>query len=67
MYSTHNYSHHGCGSARMFKDDPLEEFEEKLRVQKENHSKEIQALKDFFALQLAAKDDEIAALKAKNG
>ena len=44
-----------------------EEFEEKLRIQEENHTKEIQALKDFFALQLAAKDNEIAALKAKNG
>ena len=44
-----------------------EEFEEKLRVQDENHTKEMQALKDFFALQLAAKDNEIAALRAKNG
>jgi len=44
-----------------------EEFEEKLREEREAHSKELQALKDFFALQLAAKDNEIAALKAKNG
>ena len=43
------------------------EFEEKLRVQEECHAKEMQALKDFFALQLAAKENEIAALKAKNG
>ena len=43
-----------------------EEFEEKIRVQKETHDKEMQDLKDFFALQLAAKDNEIAALKAKN-
>ena len=44
-----------------------EEFETKLREEREAHAKEIQALKDFFALQLAAKDNEIAALKAKNG
>ena len=44
-----------------------EEFEEKIRVQEETHAKEMQDLKDFFALQLAAKDNEIAALKAKNG
>ena len=44
-----------------------EEFEEKLREEREAHAKELQALKDFFALQLAAKDNEIAALKAKNG
>ena len=44
-----------------------EEFEIKLREEREAHAKEMQALKDFFALQLAAKDNEIAALKAKNG
>ena len=44
-----------------------EEFEEKLRVQEANHAREMQAIKDFFATQLAAKDSEIAALKAKNG
>ena len=44
-----------------------EEFEEKLRLQEEMHAKDLHALKDFFALQLAAKDNEIAALKAKNG
>ena len=44
-----------------------EEFEEKLRVQEEKHAKELQELKDFFALQLAAKDNEIAALRAQNG
>ena len=44
-----------------------EEFEEKLRVQEEKHAKELQDLKDFFALQLAAKDNEIAALRAQNG
>ena len=44
-----------------------EEFEEKLRVQEEKHAKELQELKDLFALQLAAKDNEIAALRAQNG
>ena len=44
-----------------------EEFEAKLREEREAHSKEMQSLKDQFALMLAAKDNEIAALKAKNG
>ena len=44
-----------------------EEFEARLRDEREIHAKEMQDLKDFFALQLAAKDNEIAALKAKNG
>ena len=44
-----------------------EEFEAKLREEREAHAKELQALKDFFALQIAAKDNEIAALKAKSG
>ena len=43
------------------------EFEEKLRVQNENHAKEMQDLKDFFAVQLAAKDNELNALRAKYG
>ena len=34
---------------------------------REAHSKEMQSLKDQFALMLAAKDNEIAALKARNG
>ena len=44
-----------------------EEFEAKLREEREVHSREMQSLKDQFALMLAAKDSEIAALKAKNG
>ena len=44
-----------------------EEFEAKLREEREAHSKEMQSLKDQFAMMLAAKDNEIAALKAKNG
>ena len=44
-----------------------EEFEAKLREEREAHSKEMQSMKDQFALMLAAKDNEIAALKAKNG
>ena len=44
-----------------------DEFEAKLREEREAHAKDMQALKDYFALQLAAKDNEIAALKAKNG
>ena len=44
-----------------------EEFEAKLREEREAHSKEMQSLKDQFALMLAAKDNEIAALKARNG
>ena len=44
-----------------------EEFEAKLREEREAHSKEMQSLKDQFALMLAAKDNEIATLKAKNG
>ena len=43
------------------------EFEAKLREEREAHSKEMQSLKDQFALMLAAKDNEIAALKARNG
>ena len=42
-------------------------FEAKLREEREAHSKEMQSLKDQFALMLAAKDNEIAALKARNG
>ena len=38
-----------------------------FREEREAHSKEMQSLKDQFALMLAAKDNEIAALKAKNG
>ena len=38
-----------------------EEFEAKLREEREAHSKEMQSLKDQFALMLAAKDNEIAA------
>ena len=41
-----------------------EEFEEKLRVQEERHAKEMQDLKDFFALQLAAKENELNTLRA---
>ena len=44
-----------------------EEFEAKLREEREAHAKEMQSLKDQFALMLAAKDNEIAALKARNG
>ena len=44
-----------------------EEFEARLRDERAAHEKEMQALKDFFTVQLAAKDNEIAALKAKNG
>ena len=44
-----------------------EEFEAKMREEREAHAKEMQSLKDQFALMLAAKDNEIAALKAKNG
>ena len=44
-----------------------EEFEAKLREEREADSKEMQSLKDQFALMLAAKDNEIAALKARNG
>ena len=44
-----------------------EEFEEKLRVQEERHAKEMQDLKDFFALQLAAKENELNVLRAKYG
>ena len=43
------------------------EQEEKDRKKDEAHAKEMQSLKDQFALMLAAKDNEIAALKAKNG
>jgi len=44
-----------------------EEFEAKLREERAAHEKAIQSLKDQFAIMLAAKDNEIAALKAKNG
>lgn len=44
-----------------------EEFEAQLREERETHAKEMQSLKDQFALMLAAKDNEIAALKARNG
>ena len=44
-----------------------EEFESKLREERDAHEKVIQSLKDHFAIMLAAKDNEIAALKAKNG
>ena len=44
-----------------------EEFEAKMREEREAHAKEMQSLKDQFALMLAAKDNEIAALKARNG
>ena len=44
-----------------------EEFEAKLREERTAHEKAIQSLKDQFAIMLAAKDNEIAALKAKNG
>ena len=44
-----------------------EEFEAKLREKDAAHAKELQELKDWFSLQLAAKDNEIAVLKAKNG
>ena len=44
-----------------------EEFEAKLREERDAHEKAIQSLKDQFAIMLAAKDNEIAALKAKNG
>ena len=42
-----------------------EEFETKLREEREAHEKAMQSLKDQFALLLAAKDNEIAVLKAK--
>ena len=44
-----------------------EEFERRERDIEARHAKELQELRDWFALQLAAKDNEIAALKAKNG
>ena len=44
-----------------------EEFEAKLREERDAHEKSIQSLKDQFAIMLAAKDNEIAALKSKNG
>ena len=44
-----------------------DEFEAKLREKDAAHAKELQDLKGWFALQLAAKDNEIAVLKAKNG
>jgi len=44
-----------------------EEFEAKLREEREAHAKELQSLKDQFSLMLAAKESEIAALRAKNG
>ncbi len=44
-----------------------EEFEAKLREERDAHEKSIQSLKDQFAIMLAAKDNEIAALKFKNG
>ena len=44
-----------------------EEFETKLREERDAHEKAILSLKDQFAIMLAAKDNEIAALKAKNG
>ena len=43
------------------------EQEEKDRKKDEAHAKEIQDLKDFFASQLAAKDNELNALRAKYG
>ena len=42
-----------------------EEFEAKLREEREAHAKELQSLKDQFSLMLAAKESEIAALRAK--
>lgn len=45
--------------------DVREEFEAKLREERNAHEKAIQSLKDQFAIMLAAKDNEIAALKAK--
>ena len=43
------------------------EQEEKDRKKDEAHAKELQDLKDFFAVQLAAKDNELNALKSKYG
>ena len=40
---------------------------EKDRKKDEAHAKEMQDLKDFFAVQLAAKDNELNALRAKYG
>ena len=40
---------------------------EKDRQKDAAHAKELQELKDFFALQLAAKDNELNALRAKYG
>ena len=43
------------------------EQEEKDRKKDEAHAKEMQDLKDFFAVQIAAKDNELNALRAKYG
>ena len=43
------------------------EQEEKDRKKDEAHAKEMQDLKDFFAVQIAAKDNELNALMAKYG
>ncbi|MBO7137917.1 MAG: transposase [Bacteroidaceae bacterium] len=47
--------------------DVREEFESKLREEREVHAREVQSMKDQFAVMLAAKDNEIARLRAKDG
>lgn len=47
--------------------DVREEFESKLREEREAHAREVQSMKDQFAVMLAAKDNEIARLRAKDG
>ncbi len=44
-----------------------EEFEKKLRLQEERHAREMQEMRDWAAVQLAAKDNEISALKSGHG
>lgn len=47
--------------------DVREEFESKLREEREVHAREVQSMKDQFAVILAAKDNEIARLRARDG
>ena len=47
--------------------DVREEFESKLREEREVHAREVQSMKDQFAVMLAAKDNEIARLRARDG
>ena len=43
-----------------------EEFEARLREEREAHAREIRELKEWAAMQIAARDNEIAALKARD-